>query len=913
MKRYWLIIGFTLAFVGCSTQKNTGASRSFHQTTTRYNIYFNGHNAYQEGLNTIDRANTDDYSTILTLYPVSNHRAAEASKSQMDQAIEKCRKCIKLHSIHAKPKLDPKRRNDPAYKQWLTQKEFNNQMWRAWMLLGQAEFHQGQFLESVGTFNYVSRLYETDKNIVAMCQLWVARAYGEMGWIYEAEDIVAKVKVDDLSRKNLPFYSAVSADLALKAERYHDAIAFVKIARDNEQKKQYRPRFEFVLGELYEKDGQVSSAIAAYKRVNKLHPKDVELDFNAEVRVAELSSDTTRALRQLRKLARLYKNKDRLDHLYGAIGNVYLSHKDTVSALNAYEKAITESTQNSSHKAAALLTAGDLYYGRRAYAEAAPCYSEAAQLLDHNHPSYARVEKRNAILGDLVTETQMVELQDSLQHLATLSEEEQLKVVEQLIADLIEQEKQDSLAAAALAREQELEAESGGRKSVNTLNMLGGSSGDNNWYFYNAQLVKQGRQEFMRKWGNRPNEDNWRRKSKATMSSFREPELAEEAFDEEIQTDSLRTDSLSTDSVLMEVVSSSDPHEPQYYLQQIPRTETDFEASNQQIADALYRLVGLYRDRVENEGLARETFADFLRRFPQEERRLELYYRQYIAALKGSDALMADSCRKIIMNDFPDSQEAAIVSDPNYAEKMRKMAVEQDSLYQATYAAYTHAQFADVKANKRYAEATYPMSPLMPQFLFLNAVAVAKTEGQESFVAELKDMVQRCPTSELGAIAKDMLAMMGEGLESQQGESVSSLADKRGAIETEEDSLSAEVIFSAERKDRAMVVLSIAQDEEVANELLYEVALFNFSQFLIKDFDIRAVPLFMVTKSAIQISGFDSLDEAEWYLALVEENADLRTTLETYQVQKIAITETNYALLGRPFSIEDYLQFIRTE
>ena len=95
-----IILGLAVAsFVSCSTQKNTWATRSFHQTKVKYNILYNGNIAYEEGLKAIRDANTDDYSRVLYLYPVSNHTAAQAATSQMDKTIDKCRKCIKLHSI----------------------------------------------------------------------------------------------------------------------------------------------------------------------------------------------------------------------------------------------------------------------------------------------------------------------------------------------------------------------------------------------------------------------------------------------------------------------------------------------------------------------------------------------------------------------------------------------------------------------------------------------------------------------------------------------------------------------------------------------------------------------------------------------------------------------------------------------
>ena len=175
------IIILMMILCSCSTQKNTWATRSFHQTKVKYNILYNGNIAYDEGLKAIRDANTDDYSQVLNLYPVSNHKAAEASASQMDKTIEKCRKCIKLHSIKAKPKRDPKKASDPQYKLWLQSEEFNAYMSLAWIRLGEAEFHKGDFLGAVSTFNYIIRHYQNDPDMIAQCQLWIARAYAEMG------------------------------------------------------------------------------------------------------------------------------------------------------------------------------------------------------------------------------------------------------------------------------------------------------------------------------------------------------------------------------------------------------------------------------------------------------------------------------------------------------------------------------------------------------------------------------------------------------------------------------------------------------------------------------------------------------------------------------------------------------------
>lgn len=878
-----MIVVVTIA-TGCSTQKNTWATRSFHQTKVKYNILYNGNTAYEEGLKQIRDAHEDDYSRILYLYPVSNHTAAEAAASQMDKTIEKCRKCIKLHSIKSKPKRDPKRANDPQYKLWLQSKEFNANMSMAWMRLAEAEFHKGDFLGAISTLNYVIRLYENDADMIARCRLWIARAYAELGWQYEAEDMLNRVQIDALSKKHARLYAAVKADVMLHGEQYTAAIPFIKIAIPYEKRKIYRPRFAYVLGQLYERNGQRNEAIEAYHDVIRMTPP-YEMDFNARIRIAELQGE--KSLRQLQTMVKQSKYKDKLDHIYGTMGNIYLQLRDTTTALEMYEKAIAESTQSSYAKADILVRAGDIYYINKDYIHAQPCYRDALTILTPENEQYTTIQQRSDVLDELSAAYTQACLQDSLQHLSTLPEEQQRAIVEKIIADLIEQEKQDSILQAQQEREL---AQENGIRSVNTANMLGGGGAQKGeWYFYNPQLIKQGQQEWRRRWGTRTLEDNWRRQNKQVVASFSDYDTDEDDAD---GLDSIPT----TDSTTITPTYETDTHKPEYYLQQIPRTPEALAMSDSLWRQAMIALVYIYRDKVQDEALAMETMHQLEQRNASHPDLLDTYYGYYLYALRYNQQDQAAQWRQKITAYYPTSTQAQIVAQPDYFDKLKRMAQEQDSLYALTYTAYARAQYDIVKTNTQYAEREYPLSPLMPRFLFLNAISVARTEGQEAFIASLQHIVANHGSSEMGAMAKDMLAMMGQGMESQQGTSTSSLADKRGQV-TEQipDTTDNTLQWSEERDQPSIVLLRLPNtDEQALNDLLYEVALFNFSQFLIRDFDMQAMPI-VGEGSALRVSGFQNMDEAEWWIGLIKKNAEMQTILQSITIQ--ALAEVNLPLV----------------
>lgn len=848
---------FLLLLCSCSTQKNTWATRSYHQMKVKYNILHNGNLSYDEGLKAIRDANTDDYSRILHLYPVSNHEAAQSATSQMDKTIEKCRKCIKLHSIKSKPKRDPKRSSDPQYKIWLQSEEFNANMPMAWMRLGEAEFHKGDFLGAVSTFNYIINHYRNNPDVIAQCQLWVARSYAEMGWQYEAEDMLNRVQIDALSKKHAKLYSAVKADVLLKGGHYHEAIPFVKIAMPHEKRKIYRPRFAYVLGQLYERENNKEEAIRSYKHAVRMAPPN-EMEFNARIRIAELGGKNS--LRQLRSMTRQTKFKDRLDRIYGAMGNIYLSARDTAKALELYEKAIAESTQAGEAKAEVLVRAGDLYFERNEYVQAQPCYREAVTILTAENEQFSRVQKRSEVLDELIVSYTQAQLQDSLQRLSRLSEEEQRAVVDKIIADLIEAEKTDSANQAQAARE--LARGDNTPRSVNTANMLGGGGQQGEWYFYNPQLIRQGGQEWKRRWGNRPLEDNWRRQNKQVTVPYQEDGYPE---GEGADSTALASDSTQAPRQVVE----TDVHKPGYYLQQIPRTEQDFAISDSLWREAMVALYYIYRDKLESQPLADETLAALDARFPTHASVLAIHEDEELRALRH---------------------------DPTYIAQMQRMLAEQDSLYASTYAAYTKGRYKEVKANKQYAETHFPQSALMPRFLFLNAVSIARTEGQAAFTSELQNLVENYGSTELGAMAKDMLAMLGQGMESKKGGATSDLADKRGQVEetAPQDTVAVQQ-WSEDRKQPSVVLIILPQaDEQALNNLLYEVALFNFSQFLIRDFDLQKMPVFG-EGCALRVSGFVDLDEAEWWLDLVQKNADMQAVL--IGTERKAVTEINLPLV----------------
>ena len=535
---YYIVALLTVLLLwSCSTKKNTKASRFYHAFTTRYNIYFNGKQAFDEALKSQQDGYKENYSDRIYMYPISAQPKDKAEPGgPFDRTIEKSNKAIKLHSIKAKPAKKPGWRNNPKLRAIQEQEEYNPFLKNSWLIMGQAQFYNADFLQASATFSYIARHYAKDEEVVAEARLWQARCYSEMGWFYESEDILDKMNKNGIPASALKQYAAVYADYLIKNGQFEDAIPYLKTAIKAEKNRKQRTRMKYLLGQIYADQELDGLAYKTFGEVARSNPP-YELEFASRIRQTEVFSGTNylKVVKMLEKMAKSQKNKDYLDQVYYALGNVYLSREDTVNAIKNYQLGIDKSTLNGMDKAICQIKLGDIYFTMRDYVKAQPCFSGALAGIQKEYRDYERVSKLSAILDELVVHVEAVHLQDSLQALAKLPEAERLAIIDKKIEEVKKEEEEAKALAEKEAYLAEQEAKGTGIDRPGTETnavVLPNASGGASFYFYNPQTVAQGKTQFQRKWGRRPLEDHWRRRKKE-LSTFNE-NLDEEMLPREI-------------------------------------------------------------------------------------------------------------------------------------------------------------------------------------------------------------------------------------------------------------------------------------------------------------------------------------------------------------------------------------------
>jgi tetratricopeptide (TPR) repeat protein len=855
------------------------------------------------------------------MYPVSAlPKDKQDTGGPFDVPIEKSVKAIKTHSIQSKPQKSGGKKSDPKYREFISRKEYNPFLHNAWMLMAKSQFHNGDFLQAASSFSYISRLYESQPEIAAAAKIWKARCYAELGWYYEAEDILSKVNNDKLPPSQNDWFSTVYADYLIKQKQYSDAIPYMKIAVKTEKNKLQRTREKYLLGQMYASLGQKELAYNTFGQVSSANAPYI-LELSAKIRQTEVypGADTTKVTKKLKKMAKSSKNKDYLDQIYYALGNVYLSVPDTAKAIESYELGVEKSTQSGIEKTMNQIKLGDIYFEQRKYIKAQPNYAEALTQLKKESEAYPRVSKRSEVLDALVIHYEAVELQDSLQKLSKMTEEERLVVVNKIIEDLIEKEKkeqekleQDEYQAAQENLKAEQQSLKPQKPAMNVAPPT--NKGDENlFYFYNPQVVSTGKNAFQQKWGRRKLEDDWRRKTKTnTLSDIIDPnEIAEQEGALEEDTDSLALDNppLPEGEQALEGLSE-DPKDPQFYLQQIPVTEEDLAASDLIIIDGLYNMGVIYKDMLENANLAIETLETLNTRFPENENKLQAYYHIYLAYWRLDDMVKANEYKNRIRTEFPESDLAIAMADPDYEYNLKTMEKVQDSLYVGTYSAYLDNKPLQIRENYQLVSTKYNQSKLLPKFMLLNALSFVQTNEADTFKVLLKELIEKFPSEDVSVLASEMMKGFQRGLIlSASGDNMlarGSLFNIRFGAESDSLGIDSTLVFSAEKNTPHKLMLIYPKETLDENLLLFTVASFNFGSFMVNDFDLEKTENKGI--GILHIKGFNNLDEVIQYIQMINQDGGYAQDLGQ-AVLVVPISGDNYDVLMKGKSLDEYLHF----
>ena len=848
----------------------------YHDLTAHYNVYWNGMDNMRQGLKEFESTAKDNFAVILPVYYTGDKTNISKISQYADIGIKKATKTIQKHSMVF---------NNKEYNRWIDD---------AYMLIGKSYFYKQDYPMARRTFEFVIKTY--NKNPIKYeAMLWQALANMQLGDYSRAEPMLDMVqnmiRQGKAPESNEEMLALCYANFYILQKNYAPAVEFLNRAVELGPRRAMKTRCLFILAQIHQYTGQFEEASRYYSMVIKRNAS-FEMEFNSKINLAicyvAKSGDRAYIIKKLKKMLRDEKNKEYRDQIYFALASVALKDADTSGAVSYLVKSVATSKQNNYQKAISALELADILFSHKNYQLSQAYYDSTLQFLPKEFPNYKEIKKKTATLTDLVIYLQLIDREDSLQKLASMTEGQRFEVIDGIIRKLIaedmkkqkeEQERQENLLLFGQTRGQS----PGGL-------MTGSTTGG--WYFYNPSTTSNGFSIFGQKWGHRKLEDNWFLSNKVILAEL--PETQEDT--------SLQVQAGGDTSKLKKILAKSkNPRERAFYLQDIPSTPAKIKVSNDTIIQAYYNMGFIYVEGLNDYEHAIDAFQTLNTRFPGNKFTVASYYELYMLYKTLENQPKSDTFKNIILTRYPETDFAKLLVNPNYYKEVQSKRKEVNNLYEDTYKAFTNQQYYMVINNTDVALGKYPGdTALIPRFEYLKALSIGKIEVVDSLVAGMQRIMTKYPKSPVRPLAQKIL----DYLKTQRN-------SKGEPIVTDSTALPPPIskLYTFNPNSIHFFVLIAANNRVDINALKIRIADFNLKYHSLENLQVNSI-LLEGLQEMITVNNFDNDEKAMDYFISIQNNPYIFTNLEnTGGYSDFVISADNYPIFYRSKDIKQYLRF----
>jgi tetratricopeptide (TPR) repeat protein len=849
--------------VGCSTQKNTFFSRTYHDITTHYNIYWNGEEAFKNGYTQLSLTLKDDYNQILPIYQTARPESVQGIVLQMDRAIEKGNKAIAKHSL------------------LYDFKEYNRWIDDCYLLMGRAFYYKQDYANARRNFDYVvMRFKDEPSSYEAM--LWQAKCAVQTDENERAGSILAQLQ-NIASRQSLPksVIREIPQTYAWLYQRDGNDGLVVKYLNDAiklNHEKSNKVRLLYVLGQYYLKSEDFKKATLAFQKVLQNNPT-FEMGFQAQISMARafdpLSKNNKGLEKTLLKMLHEAKNKEYASQIYFALGSLAQKENNDTLAVSRYKRSVAEAKTNKLQKMYTALKLGEFLFNKQQYISSQIYYDTAVQYLTEDHPDYKLASQRATTLSKLSVEIATIKKEDSLQLIARMPTQQRNEYISNLIEKaLLREEKQRQLEAKAQLSGQ---ATSNFAQNRQNTTSVGGE-----WYFYNPSALSFGYTEFIKRWGRRQLEDNWRLSTKRMVTDF--PNA--------LPKDTVKVPVLAEKSASLKF----DPHKKESYLTDLPLTEDKMQLSNEKIIKALYNTGLLYREGLSDNQRAATAFEQLIQRFPNQPFGAVPYYHLYRIYSDLQNTSQADKYKKLILEHYPNTQYAYLVSDPEFLKTLKVAREKALTMYDETLDALKKGNYKLVQIYCKEALVNLSLEDqLRPRFEYAYALSLVKTSGIDSAKVALQLLTTKYPNHPVANLALDVLKSMDE--------LPTDVSIAKAVVQTDV------FRYNPQLPHRFVIVaetdkLNIAALQARMNDLILKK--YPSGSLFIQTTPFKNMTLF-------SISGFTDSSKAMLFYDSVSIEAYIQVIIKDLKTNQFIITEPNFEILNRNQNLDDYLIFFKTK
>jgi tetratricopeptide (TPR) repeat protein len=752
-------------------KKFTGSRRFIQNNVTHFNYYYNSNNRVNMVIERAKASFKDDYAQLLPFYPFTLDNT-KSQKIELDSVIISSTAGILLHDL----------RSD-----WVD---------NMYLLIGKAYFYRKDFDSANLTFRFINynlfprkKKNDDDDKVIGTTPeasngtisiankekqnfvqkiislppsrndalIWLARTLIEQEQYGEAAGLVNTLQNDpNLPKRLQNDLAEVTSYLNYKQSSYDSAAVYLEKALTAADTKQDKSRWEFLLGQLYEMNGQYEKASTYYSKASK-HTVDPLLDIYAQLNEAKMYKGTgdikelNNSISNLLKMARKDKFEAYKDIIYYSAAQLTLQRPDTVNAIIYYKKSLKYNEGNIHYKNLAFLQLGDIAYKQKQYRIAAAMY-DSLNLSDTTlAKQIADLQLRKETLGLIVEKITVIEREDSLQRIAALAPADRDAFIKKIVKQL--------------RKEQGLKEDNnnnnggggfGGSSNRNEPVDLFGSSNRGEWYFYNSSLKGKGFNEFKSKWGNRVNVDNWRRKAAVDLAGGATSGNSKDKGTSKGPTAEANAKAAAASELNYDALAAN-----------IPLTPEKIDTSNSLIATNMLALAKLYQSNLEDYEQAIITYEEYLKRFPTKLVDGEVYMGLYFCYNKLGNIAKADYYKNLLNTKFGNSKFAQMVNNPASLNPKTK-SPEATKLYENIYNLFIEGNFEKAIAEKKKADSVYSNNYWTPQLLYIEALYNVRQKNDSLAIVGLNNIIQTYPSSALKTKAQTMIDVLGKRKEIEE-------------------------------------------------------------------------------------------------------------------------------------------------
>ena len=289
--------------------------------------------------------------------------------------------------------------------------------------------------------------------------------------------------------------------------------------------------------------------------------------------------------------------------------------------------------------------------------------------------------------------------------------------------------------------------------------------------------------------------------------------------------------------------------------------------------------------------------------YPEYERIAETYYQLFLACSRWDEPEKAGYYKNLLIANYPDSTMTKRIQDPDFFETAETRKHKEDSIYVKAYAHYNNQEYDAVINESLYSATKYPQGSHRARFMFIDAMAKLYSDRNEEALAALEELIRTYPSDSISTLATGISTGIKEGRLLHSGISTSIWERKAdGTIKSDSDSIPQ---FSANRNEPYYVVLAYPNDSLDEKRLLFEMARYNFSRYMVRNFEMTFEKLAEVT--LLEVKEFLNFDEAYLYRKRLYRNADTARLLEG--INTFIISKSNLDLLLQYYTFGDYTKF----